>query len=141
YDAGFVQRRKDGNDTYAAHIGALVTGDAGLRDLDVTAGVGLRGVFIGGDGDNGGAIAPGVQFDARLPGYERFGLLGYAWYAPSVTSFSDIDSYRDLGVALSYDIHRSASVFVGWRNTKIGVEHGPDVTLDTGIYGGIGLKF
>lgn len=141
YDLGYLQHRSDGDDAYAVHAGVLFTGDAGLRDIDLTAGVGLRGVFIGGDGDNGGALAPGVQFDARLPGYDRVGLLGYAYYAPGVVSFDDIDSYRDVGLVLSYQINRNASVFAGYRNVRIGIDHGPNATLDNGFYGGIGLTF
>src|SRR3546814_13330071 len=79
----------------------------------------LRGVFVGGDGQDGGAIAPGLQFDARLPGYERVGLIGHAYYAPGVVSFGDVDSYRDLGAVLSYQINRSDSVFGGYRNGKV----------------------
>lgn len=140
YDLGYLQHRGDGNDTFAAHLGALATGDAGLRDLNLTVGVGLRGVFIGGDGQDGGAIAPGVQFDARLPGYERVGLIGHAYYAPGVVSFGDVDSYRDLGAVLSYQINRSASVFGGYRNVKV-TNDGPDSTIDNGLYGGISLSF
>jgi len=141
YDVGFLQHREDGDDSYAAHAGFLVTGDAGLRDIDLTVGAGLRGVYIGGDGDNGGAIAPGVKFKARLPGYERLALTGYAWYAPSVVSFGDIDSYRDLGLAVSYELNRNAAIYLGARNVKVGVDGGPDVTIDTGLYGGIALTF
>ncbi|WP_169729308.1 YfaZ family outer membrane protein [Solimonas soli] len=141
YDVGYLQHRDDGEDSYAVHAGFLVTGDAGLRDLDLKVGAGLRGVYIGGDGDNGGAIAPGVKFDARLPGYERLALTGYVWYAPSVVSFGDIDSYRDLGIAVSYELNRNAAIYLGARNVKFGVDGGPDVTLDTGLYGGIALTF
>src|SRR3546814_9551377 len=94
----------------------------------------LRGVFVGGDGQDGGAIAPGLQFDARLPGYERVGLIGHAYYAPGVVSFGDVDSYRDLGAVLSYQINRSASVFGGYRNVKV-TNDGPDSTIDHGLYG------
>jgi hypothetical protein len=141
YDVGYLQHRGDGNDAYAVHAGVLFTGDAGLRDLDLTAGVGLRGVFVGGDGDDGGAVAPGLQLDLRLPGYERIGLLGYGYYAPGVVSFNEIDSYRDVGLVLSYQINHNASVFAGYRNVRIGIDHGPNATLDNGFYGGIGLTF
>ncbi|NKF24175.1 YfaZ family outer membrane protein [Solimonas marina] len=141
YDLGYLQRRTDGDDAYAVHAGVLFTGDAGLRDLDLTAGVGLRGVYVGGDGNDGGAIAPGLQFDLRVPGYDRIGLTGYGYYAPGVVSFNDIDSYRDVGAALSYEINRNAAVSVGWRNVRLGIDHGPNVTLDSGFYGAIGLTF
>lgn len=142
YDLGFVKRERDGDDPYALHAGALVTGDAGLRDLDVTAGAGLRAVFVGGQGDqDGGALAPGVQVDARLPSFDRVGLLAYGYYAPSVVSFGDIDSYRDVGAALSYQMIRNAALYLGYRNIRVGVEHGPNVTLDSGFFGGLSLTF
>ncbi|NGY04225.1 YfaZ family outer membrane protein [Solimonas terrae] len=141
YDLGYLQHRGNGNDSFAAHVGALATGDAGLRDIDLKAGVGLRAVFVGGDGENGGAIAPGVQLDARLPGYDRIGLIGTAYYAPGVVSFGDVDDYRDLSAVLSYQINRSAAVFGGYRNVRIGVDHAPDQTIDNGLYGGISLTF
>lgn len=141
YDLGFIKRERHGDDTYAGHVGALISGDMGLQDIDVTAGAGLRAVFIGGDGDNGGALAPGLQAEARVPGVERVGVLGYAYYAPSVVSFDDIDSYRDLGAAVSYQLVRSAALYVGYRNIRIGVEHGPNVTLDSGFFGGLSLTF
>src|SRR3546814_20067328 len=61
-------------------------------------------------------------------------------YAPGVVSFGDVDSYRDLGAVLSYQINRSASVFGGYRNVKV-TNDGPDSTIDNGLYGGISLTF
>lgn len=141
YDLGYLNRERNGDDTWIAHAGAMVTGDAGVRGLDVQAGAGLRAVFVGGDGDNGGAVAPGVRAEARLPGHERIGALVYGYYAPSVVSFGDIDSYRDLGAALSYEMIRNAALYVGYRNVNVGVENGPSVTVDTGFFGGLALQF
>src|SRR3546814_5682253 len=92
-------------------VGALATGDAGLRDLNLTVGVGLRGVFVGGDGQDGGAIAPGLQFDARLPGYERVGLIGHAYYAPGVVSFGDVDRSEEHTSELQSLMRISYAVF------------------------------
>ena len=86
-------------------------------------------MLVGGGGENGEAIAPGVQLDARMPGYERIGLLLYGYYAPSVVSFGDLDSYRDFGAAVSYALNRSAALSVGYRNTRFSVDQGGDVTV------------
>lgn len=141
YDLGYARRSSGGDNSYVAHAGLLASGDAGLRDIQLNAGVGLRGVLVGGGGENGEAIAPGVQLDARMPGYERIGLLLYGYYAPSVVSFGDLDSYRDFGAAVSYALNRSAALSVGYRNTRFSVDQGGDVTVDNGFYVGIGLTF
>lgn len=141
YDLGYMRRSKDGDNSYVAHAGLLASGDAGIQDFPVTAGVGLRGVFAGGDNADGGAIAPGVQASVRMPGFDRFVASVYGYYAPGVVSFGDLDSYRDLGASLSYELNRSAAVTVGYRNTRLGLDGGPDVTIDNGFFAGIGLTF
>lgn len=141
YDVGYLSRQRDGDDTGVAHLGVMLTGDAGAQDFNLTAGAGVRGVFVTGDGDNGGAVAPGVMVEARMPGYERIAASAYGYYAPKVVSFGDIDSYRDVGGALSYEIIRSAAIYVGYRNVRIGVENGPAVTVDNGFLVGLALRF
>lgn len=141
YDLGFMRRSKDGDNSYVAHAGVLASGDAGIEDFPIKVGVGLRGVFAGGDNADGGAVAPGVQASLRVPGADRFLVSTYAYYAPSVVSFGDLDSYRDLGASLSYELSRSAVLSVGYRNTRLGLDGGPDVTVDNGFFAGIGLNF
>jgi hypothetical protein len=141
YDLGFIQRNDNGEHSYAGHVGLLASGDAGLRDVKLNAGVGLRAVLAGGHGEHGGAVAPGIELDLRVPGYERVGILAHGYYAPSVVSFGDLDNYRDVGGGLSYQINRSAVVSVGYRNVRFGVDGGGDITIDNGFFIGLGLIF
>src|SRR5690242_10506222 len=55
YDAGVVIRPKSSDDLLQAHLGFLITGDAGAKVVDLAAGLGIRGVYVGRDGDSGGA--------------------------------------------------------------------------------------
>ncbi|MFA5938834.1 MAG: YfaZ family outer membrane protein [Sinimarinibacterium sp.] len=141
YDAGVIVRPKREDDLFVAHVGALVTGDAGARDFNLAAGLGVRGVYIGRDHDSGGALALGGQAEARYPGFERIGLSVYGYYAPEVTSFGEFDQYYEIGTGLDYQVLKNASVYVGYRNVKVELETGEEITADNGLHAGLRLSF
>lgn len=141
YDAGVIVRPKREDDLFVAHVGALVTGDAGARDFNLAAGLGVRGVYIGRDHDSGGALALGGQAEARYPGYERIGLSVYGYYAPEVICFGEFDQYYEIGTGLDYQVLKNASVYVGYRNVKVELETGQDITADNGLHVGMRLSF
>lgn len=141
YDIGVVMRPEREDDLLVVHAGALVTGDAGMQQFDLAAGVGVRGVYIGRDHDTGGAVAIGGQAEGRLPGYDRFGLSMYGYYAPKVLSFGEFDKYYEVGASLDYQVLQNASVYVGYRNVNVRIEDGPELTADTGFHVGVRLKF
>lgn len=141
YDVGVIVRPKREDDLFVAHVGALVTGDAGAQQFDLAAGLGVRGVYIGRDHDSGGAVALGGQAEARYPGYERFGLSVYGYYAPEILSFGEFDQYYEIGTALDYQVIKNASIYVGYRNVNLELENGGEITADNGLHGGFRLSF
>lgn len=142
YDVGVVMRPKREDDLFVAHVGALVTGDAGAKNFDLAAGLGVRGVYIGRDHDSGGALAVGGQAEARFPGYERVGFTVYGYYAPEVLSFGEFDQYYEVGTAIDYQVLKDASVYVGYRNVNVKLEAGGgDITADNGLHAGLRLSF
>lgn len=141
YDVGVIVRPKREDDLFVAHVGALVTGDAGAQQFELAAGLGVRGVYIGRDHDSGGAVALGGQAEARYPGYERFGLSVYGYYAPEILSFGEFDQYYEIGTALDYQVIKNASIYVGYRNVNLELENGGEITADNGLHGGFRLSF
>lgn len=141
YDAGVIVRPKREDDLFVAHVGALVTGDAGAQQFDLAAGLGIRGVYIGRDHDSGGAFAPGGQAEARFPGYERVGFSVYGYFAPEVLCLGEFDQYYEIGTGLDYQVLKDASVYVGYRNVKVELENGVDITADNGLHVGLRLSF
>ncbi|SFF32031.1 YfaZ precursor [Fontimonas thermophila] len=141
YDVGVIVRPERDDDLLVTHVGALVTGDAGAQQFELAAGLGLRGVYVGRDHDSGGALALGGQAEARYPGYERFGLSVYGYYAPEVLSFGEFDQYYEIGTGLDYQVIRSASVYIGYRNVNLRLENGGDITADNGLHVGMRLSF
>ena len=141
YDLGVVVRPKASDDLLQAHLGALITGDAGAKGVDVAAGLGLRGIYVGRDGDSGGALAIGGQFEARLPSFNRVGLSGYGYYAPGATSFGELSKYMEYGGSVDYQVVRDAAVYVGYRNIRYNIGNVGNVTADCGVRVGLRLTF
>lgn len=141
YDVGVIVRPKREDDLFVAHVGALVTGDAGAQQFELAAGLGVRGVYIGRDHDSGGAVALGGQAEARYPGFERFGLSVYGYYAPEILSFGEFDQYYEIGTALDYQVIKNASIYIGYRNVNLELENGGEITADNGLHGGFRLSF
>ena len=128
------------NDFVAGHLGVMLTGDAGATAADVTAGLGARLQYVDAENDSGGALQLGGQAEARLPGYDRFGLSAYVWFGPEATSFGEVDDLLEYGVALDYQILRDAAVYVGYRQVEVDFGQPQDAEED-GVHGGIRLNF
>lgn len=142
YDIGLLVKPKTTDDLLQVHTGVLLTGDAGAKDVDVAAGLGIRAVYTGRDHDSGGAVALGGQVETRVPSFNRFGLTGYAYYGPKVLSFGEVESYQEFGAALDYELIRGGSVYVGYRNIKESLSTtSGKIDVDHGAHIGFRLKF
>lgn len=118
YDVGVLLKPDTDEDLLQIHTGVLLTGDAGARDVDVAAGLGIRAVYTGIDHDSGGVVALGGQLEGRLPSMNRLGLTGYAYYGPDMLAFGDVAAYTEYGVALDYELIRGGAIYVGYRNIE-----------------------
>jgi hypothetical protein len=144
YDLGGIAGKQDGR-YEEGHAGLLVTGDAGAEKANVTAGLGGRISLLdhrpAGGPFNGGALALGGQVEARLPAFNRIGVLGYAYGAPRASAFGDLTGYLEYAVDGDYQVLRNASVYAGYRELKINVKDHGSVTVDTGFHLGLRLNF
>lgn len=141
YDVGVVLRPKTSDDLLVVHTGVLLTGDAGFKDADVAAGLGLRAVYIGRDDDSGGAVALGGQIETRFPGYERIGFSLYGYFAPGASSFGQVEKYHELGVGVDYQLLRDASIYLGYREIKTDIAEYDGIKADDSVHVGVRLSF
>lgn len=139
YEVGALFGSENGEDLSAGHLGILLTGDAGAPNANVTAGLGLRGQFIDGEGDSGGGLGLGGQIDVRLPNYNRVGLFAYGYYGPEVTSFGDVDDFHEYAVSLGYEVLRDAMIYVGYRQLE--ADFGAVEAKEDGAHVGLRLDF
>lgn len=124
-----------------AHAGLLVTGDAGARAANVKAGLGGRIFLLDSDGPDGGGLALGGMVDARLPAFNRIGVIAYIYAAPAASTFGDLEAWYEYAVNLDYQVLQGASIYLGWRQLKVDVENFGDFTVDTGFNAGLHLSF
>jgi len=141
YDVGAAYRSESGDDVFVPHVGVLLTGDTGAQQVRLSAGLGLRAVYLTADDENGGGLALGGEVNARLPGYERVVLGLQAYGAPEATSFGDVEDYYDVGVNLGYEVIKGASVYVAWREVRADLDPAGKIKADDGLFGGLRLNF
>ncbi|MGH6961724.1 MAG: YfaZ family outer membrane protein [Dongiaceae bacterium] len=141
YDFGLMLGERGGAEFQQAHAGLLVTGDAGARDATVTAGLGGRVFALGGDGTDGGGLGLGGMVDARLPSFNRIGLIAYLYGAPEASTFGDLEGWFEYAVSVDYQVLRGASMYVGYRQLKVDLENFGNFTVDNGFHIGMRLKF
>ena len=141
YQGAILYSDDRNNELLVLSGGALLTGDAGLQDAKLTAGLGLRGQNIDTTSDEGGGGAIGGQFDLRFNGFDRLGFQGYVWYQPKILGLGDIDDQLEWALSADYQILRNASVYVGYRKVTLSPQAGGSYTVDDGPHFGLRLTF
>jgi hypothetical protein len=124
-------------------VGISRTGLASPGANPVTAALGARFVYANPDEGNadGTALALGGAFHWKFPRYDRFGVGGEIYFAPSVLSFGDSSGYDDASLHVSYDIFQDAWLYLGVRHVKMRFEDESNVTFDTGLHVGVHIGF
>lgn len=138
-DMGLLYNEDQGVDRLLGHAGLLIFGDTGAPKANVKAGVGVRVAGFDSDGGiDGLAISLGGAMTGRVPAFNRLGGRVWAWYAPSVSAFSDIDGYLEWGVSIDYQLIRQAFIVAGYRDIEVDLD--PVGTADVESSGFFGLR-
>lgn len=140
FDVGVIAKPRSSDDFYQIHGGLLLTGNPGLKDVNVGIGLGGRLLYVFKDGDNGGALALGGQVEARFPNYDRFGITASSYFAPSILSIGKLDRSWENSVAVDYELIRGGAIYVGYRNLRQDIG-GSNRSNDSGVNLGFRLKF
>ncbi len=142
YEFGALLGERNDSSFQQLHLGLLAMGDAGARDANVTAGLGGRLFLLNGEGGaDGGGLALGGSVEARLPAFNRLGVVAYAYGAPEASLFGDFDGWYEYAAGLDYQVLQGASVYLGFRQVKVDVNNAGTFTVDTGFHFGLRLNF
>lgn len=122
------------------NVGLLSTGesyDAGSR-LEGGLGGKIYAVSVG----NSQVLALGLGgqfrwFFASGP----IGIGGYAFYAPSVVTALDGDSFREVGVRADLELVKNSTLYWGYRQVVANLANHTQLTVDKGSFVGIQIKF
>lgn len=127
------------------NIGMMVRNDT--MDNPVVFSIGARAYY----GNVGHAVnQPRAEFSAIALGGEllfipnNLGGLGFGvnyYLAPSVVSYMDADRFTEYGARINYEISNQANISLGYRKLKVDLKNGPNLSIDSSVYFGIGLRF
>ncbi|HEB92039.1 MAG TPA: hypothetical protein ENI94_00900 [Gammaproteobacteria bacterium] len=127
-----------------ADIGLLVVDTAGSKAPGLEVGIGPKVMFMWEDERDvkGAAIALGgrLNFKPQKMKRLRLGLEGY--FAPSITSFLDLDNAYTLEGRVGYEILPTATAYVGYRRIQASFNKSQGThAIDQGAFLGIQLFF
>lgn len=133
---------EDDGDILGAGLHLVDIADPGRGALDVGVGAQVFAVSLDDDDADGGALAIGGKFRYTWPTFNRFGIGGHLYYAPSVTSGGDIERYVEGALRAEYLILQNANAYLGVRQVRIRNDISNDTeTFESGLHGGIRLRF
>jgi YfaZ precursor len=151
YSAGLTNTGLEGDIGYLHHTDSVDIGDVGLQVVGDSNPAGSPFIFaVGGklflinpkqNYGNGTVLGLGGRFNYTWPTYNRFQIGGELYYAPSIVSFNNADSYLQFGVNAGYEILRNAELYVGYRHISASFTHTGTLTLDSTFMVGLNLSF
>lgn len=109
----FTDKARRDEDGYAAAYG-LYTGG---KDGQLSGRVGGKLLYVDAIRQDGGAVALGGEM--RFIFSSKLNLRLMANVAPSVLAFGDVERYREWGAHLMFTLVPNASVYAGYKSTRV----------------------
>gem|GEM_PF-322985 len=128
-------KRQSGNSVYT--LGAGFKAVYGELDIDEAI------VINGSDTEKVGAVAIGLQAGVLLASsrHTPVELIGEAFMAPSITSFTDADRYTEIGARLQVEVIPQARAYLGYRRLSFDTNDYLGVRVDSGFHLGLNVSF
>ncbi len=128
-------KRQTGNSVYS--LGAGFRAIYGELDIDDEI------VIEGADTETVGALGIGMQAGVLLASsrYTPVELIGEAFLAPSITSFTDADRYMEFGARLQVEVIPQARAYLGYRRMSFDTNDYDGLRIDSGFHFGLNVSF
>ena len=141
FDAAWLHHEDEGN---MAELGfRVVEARSSSRNTYIGIGAKLHVGRLDEIKENVGAVGVGGFFRYSLPVNPAVGVAGYAYYAPSVLSFSDTENMINTDLRVQYSVIPSARLFAGYRYVGTKMEDGGSkrYKLGSGLHLGLTIDF
>lgn len=125
-------------------LGIQVIDVAGSKTPGLEIGVGPKLYFLTSDKPDasGVVIALGGNLRYKMAQMQRLIFQGTLYYAPSITSTVDVNSYVEWGLRVGYELLPSAEIYLGGRNIRVNYTEGVGGhTLDEAAMVGMNFSF
>ncbi|MEA3370692.1 MAG: YfaZ family outer membrane protein [Campylobacterota bacterium] len=118
-------------------LNALLMQEIGNHGMSI--GMGVKVSFT----ENYAAIPLGLEFSYKIPASDLVPMYlnGSLYYAPSVLSMRDADSFLEYRISYDIEIIKNGYITVGYRNLDTNYEGNSDFTYNESFYGGFKIGF
>lgn len=124
---------------WAANVGLLVLGREYGANSKMEGGLGAKMFVTSVGGESIVAASIGGQM-TFFPRSSRFGLGGYAYYAPDIITFGGKSLFQ-YGVRAEFQLVETASAFIGLHRLDVENDAAVSTSIDDGLHFGINLRF
>jgi len=135
---GALYNRDQNN--WAVNVGLLSTGESYNAGSRLEGGLGgkLYAVSVG----HSRVLALGLGGQFRwFFGSGPIGIGGYAFYAPSIVTTMDGESFREVGVRADFELVKNSTLYWGYREVRAQLDNQTQANVDKGSFVGIQVKF
>ncbi|WP_020409632.1 YfaZ family outer membrane protein [Hahella ganghwensis] len=140
FDAGLGYIYRESS-THIINADFHARGQTAIGNLPTTVGVGIQASTFDEDGLDGTGLGLGGTAHIKFPAVPGLGFKAAAHYAPSITSFGDIDRFVRFDSRVTYRIIQNADIYAGYRIVRTKVENAGSETLDENVHLGFTLQF
>ncbi|WP_440877554.1 YfaZ family outer membrane protein [Thalassotalea sp. PLHSN55] len=128
--------RENGGDAFDM---SLLVGDVSEKSKFLIGGKMFYLNLDNDQGSDGYGLALGAEGEFTLS--SRVYLKGHIYYSPEVTTFNDIENYRDFEVRIGYDVIPEASISLGYRYAKAKLEYGGSQYMQDNLFVALTMRF
>ncbi|HGX93025.1 MAG TPA: hypothetical protein ENK35_06895 [Candidatus Tenderia sp.] len=131
-------------DDLLGSIGIAMLGEVGSDVPGLSFGLAIKAYAVKLDVADAtlGAITLGGKARYSPPSADRFAVLGYVNYAPTITTFGDSENLMEVGARAEYEVLPGAAIYIGYREITTDLENGgPEVKLDDQGHVGLRISF
>ncbi len=114
---GFGADHNEDDDVEIYNAGFYVNGQRGR----LQGRVGVKGIYADLDKVEGPGLSFG--FDLKVPSSDVFSLVFSYFYAPSTTSFDDLDGYRDWRIGAEIMLFENSALEFGLSDVEVEIEN------------------
>lgn len=122
-------------------IGILVIDAAGTKAPHLEVGIGPKLYYIDFDCCRAGAIGLGGTLRYKLGGHSRFYISAKGYYAPSVVTFAQADSFYEAAVEFGFEVLANAEIYVGQRDIEVRFVKRAAIKVDDTSFFGMRIRF
>jgi len=128
-------------EAYVTDVSLQVFDQVGSKVKDLVAGIGGKVYALKQKNFDALALGIGGMLRYSIPSNKRLILGADAYYAPSVVSFLDAESFYEVAARVEFEVLPQASTFLEWRDFGFEDEAGKNRHVDQNIRLGMEINF